>query len=237
MFGNGSYQNNNQKVNVNTPLYTSYSDTCLLRVSAWNKMMSIKLQPIKGVTQEGMRQYADNGSPETVTTSLTQDNVIALLEGIKKNIIPLMSDASNESQFNSVSVTMGAEANRKVMTIKFDNGDIYLSLASHTDEMGKVDPKNVVTHKFNKKSYFSTYDPTNGVSNETVTYSDFINFLKVLESYRELNGVVAHSISYEKEAKANTFSRRPPQNNMNQQQYSAPVTTYTGSPDASEFPF
>ena len=38
----GKTTNNNNGVNVNSALYSSYSDTCMVKISAWNTNLSIK---------------------------------------------------------------------------------------------------------------------------------------------------------------------------------------------------
>jgi thymidylate synthase len=76
-------KNNNggNSVNVNTKLYTSYSDESLLTVSAWNSNISIKLQPAKGKDDDGLTIYS-NEQVDTVTATVTPETAQVLLAGI-----------------------------------------------------------------------------------------------------------------------------------------------------------
>ena len=144
MFNTRSFNNNN--VSVNTRLYTSHSDACAVTLGGWNTQISLKFAPFKGVNADGIRQYAQD-STETIMTSLTMDNTTALLEGINKKIIPAI-EAKEET---SVSISIGNNNNRKVLTVLTDGNDIFLRLTIGVSDAGIADGNNSITHKFNKK--------------------------------------------------------------------------------------
>ena len=233
MFGNFNKSNNNNNVNVNTTLYTSYSDLALVRISAWNKSISLSVQPCEGRNNEGLRQYADRKDAKSISTALVSDNAVALLTGIKEEILP----AIKAKKKATVSVTMGSNDNKKVLSIIADeNGGVYLSLAQHVDDKGQTDKGNIVTHKFNKKSYYTSYSPSEGLNNEVEANTDFATFTRSLESIYQLDGAVAHSIEYANKLKSSMASHRSFNNDNNGGSYQAPTENIQMGPD-DPFPF
>ena len=81
MFNSRQTYNNGNTVNVNTRLYTSYSDTAMVVMGAWNSQLSLKVHPFKGLNADGVRQYAQDNT-EIINTSITIDNAHALIEAI-----------------------------------------------------------------------------------------------------------------------------------------------------------
>ena len=193
MFNNS----NNGGVNVNTRLYTSYSDTAQVVVGAWNAQLSIKFHPFKGVNAEGVRQYAQDRM-EIISTSLTVDNTGALLKGIKEKIIPALNDGKEMK----VSVSMGSGENRKVLSVLTDGKDVSLEIAIRVSEEGVAEEQNILAHKFNKRSYMVNYDEKTGKGEEIEVNADFDNFVKKLEDVYKLSPAVAHSINYNNATKA-----------------------------------
>ena len=230
----GKQYNNNGGVNVNTKLYTSYSDTCMITIGGWNTNLSIKFHPFKGVNEDGVRQYAQDNA-EVISTSLTVDNTTALLKGIPDKIEPALAEKKAES----VSVPMGSGENRKMLTVSTDGTDISLSIAIHVDENGVAAPENILTHKFNKKEYMEGYDPTTGNGNIESVNSDYINFVKKLNSIYDFAPSVAHSINYNNAMKS-SYSNKQAANNQNvsgNASYTAPSTNYSGNDMADFLPF
>ena len=229
----GRQYNNNGGVNVNTKFYTSYSDTCMVTIGGWNTNLSVKFHPFKGVNADGIRQYAQDNA-EVISTSLTTDNAIALLQGIKDKINP----AIKESTEASVSVPMGAGDNRKMITVSTDGTDTFLNIAIHVDENGVAAPENILSHKFNKKEYMVGYNPSTGNGDIVSVNADYENFVKKLEAVYDMVPVVAHSINYNNAMK-NSYSNRQASNNQNlsgsaSSSYTAPSTNISGS-DMSDF--
>lgn len=221
MFNNvRSMNNNGNGVNVNSNLYISYSDTCMLKLGAWNTQLSLKFHPFKGLNADGIRQYAQDNT-EIVTTSLTADNTSALLEGIKEEINP----ALEKKESKSVSVPVGTGANKKVITISTEEGRVKISVVINVTEEGKANPENKIEHMFNVKEYIVDYDPETGSGEVVQSNTDFDNFVMKLKDVYKLTAAVAHSINYNNALKS-SFSNRGAMNNMgNNQNYQAPQST------------
>ena len=230
----GKTTNNSLGVNVNSTFYVSYSDTCMLKLGGWNQSLSIKFHPVKGTTSEGLRQYATDRT-EIVTTSLTVDNATALIKGINDVITP----AINDKKEGSVSVVMGDAANRKVLTVKTDGNDVFCTVAIGVSESGTTTPENILSHKFNKKSYMVDYDAGTGSYDEVPTHADFINFVEKLNDVYKLTSAIAHSINYSNAVKSSYSNKSTYNNNNNSGNntgYSA-QTNNIGSFDEFEMPF
>lgn len=226
----GRSNNNGNGVNVNTTFYTSYSDTCMLKIGGWNQNLSIKFHPMKGTNADGIRQYAQDNT-EIITTSLTVDNTSALLEGIKKEIEP----AIEEKKSASVSIAMGNNENRKVMTLATDGNDITLSISVGVNDEGIA--SDTLTHKFNKKEYMVGYDPSTGSGETVMSNADYDNFVEKLKDIYKLSAAIAHSIKYS-EALKSSFSNRQANNNQNSAPaYQAPTSNYGGSEMGDFLPF
>ena len=228
----GKNTNNSNNVNVNTNIYTSYSDTCMLKLGAWNLNLSIKFHPMKGLNSDGIRQYAQDNT-EIISTSLTVDNTSALLEGIKTELEP----AIEEKRTGSVSIAMGTNENRKVLTLKTDGKDVFISVAIGVNDQGIASENNILTHKFNKKEYMTGYDVTTGSGEIVSTNADFINFVEKLKDIYKLTATVSHSINYNNALKS-SFSNKQAMGNTNTSSgYSAPSTNYGGNDMGDFLPF
>lgn len=222
MFFGGNNNNRNNSVNVNTTFYNSYGDDSLLTVGGWNRSISVKLHPATGKDANGVTQYAQEQS-QIVSTSITQENAIALLDGIEKNIIP----AIDEKKPSSVSITMGSNENKKVMTLKYDGQDVYLEMVVGVNENGIGSEENIIKHKFNKKPYLLDYDYQNGSGAEVIIEADFLNFVEKIKDCQEIIPTTAHAINYNNALKS-AFKNNNNFNNNQQVSYSAPVSNFGG---------
>lgn len=222
-FGNGNNRNNT--VNVNTTFYNSYGDDSLLTIGGWNRLISVKLHPATGKDANGVTQYAQEQS-QIVSTSITQENGLALLDGIEKVILP----AINEKKASSVSISMGSNENKKVMTIRYDGKDVYLEMLVGVNENGIGSDDNVIKHKFNKKSYLVDYDYTSGTGTEVSTEADFLNFVEKIKDCQDIVPTAAHAINYNNALKSAFKGNSGFANGGNNQQaaYSAPVSNFSG---------
>lgn len=229
MFG-GRTQNNGNGVNVNTRLYTSYSDTAMITMGGWNMNLSIVFHPFKGVNGDGIRQYAQENI-DCPKTSLTVDNATALIKGIDEQIIP----AVNAKETKSVAVAMGSQDNRKTLTISTVDGDVFITLAVGVDDDGKAPETSIIKHKFNTKTYFKDYNPSTGGGEEVKVQSDFLNFVKKLKGIYGFAPVQQHASKYDNAVK-NAYSSRNANNNVssNGGGYQA-QTESIGASDMSEF--
>lgn len=198
MFGRST--NNGSGVNLNSRLYTSFSDTCMVVVTAWNQQISIRFHPAMGQNADGVRQYAQEFDA-CVSTSLVVDNAIALLSGVERVIIPALNDKDFSGEVD-VSISMGNNENRKVMTIKYDGTDVYLGIFVNVDENGVASDQTALWHKFNKRSYMKGYDNKSGSGEEVPVQTDFINFMKKVETIYQMNSAIPHAINFYKMTRA-----------------------------------
>ena len=208
---NRSYNNNGNAVNVNTHFFNSYSETSLLRVGGWNQQLSIRLQPATGKDSSGVTMYAQDQS-QILSTSLSQDSAIVLYDGFKKEIEPCL-DAHIASKKISTQVSNGDT--KKIISIYYDGNDAYLEIATSVNDQNITTDQNVITHKFNKRTYMVNYDYHTGQATETKTIeSDFLNFMDKVEKVKDMTPVVVHTMKYANAVK-NTFSNNNNQNTGN----------------------
>ena len=208
---NRSYNNNGNAVNANTHFFNSYSETSLLRVGGWNQQLSIRLQPATGKDSSGVTMYAQDQS-QILSTSLSQDSAIVLYDGFKKEIEPCL-DAHITSKKISTQVSNGDT--KKIISIYYDGNDAYLEIATSVNDQNITTDQNVITHKFNKRTYMVNYDYHTGQATETKTIeSDFLNFMDKVEKVKDMTPVVVHTMKYANAVK-NTFSNNNNQNSGN----------------------
>lgn len=229
----GRQNNTGNSVNINTRVYTSYSDTALVTMTAWNDKLSIKFQPCTGKDANGIRQYASETN-QMVTTSLTLDNALALLDGIDNRLLPAMK----EKKESSISVSMGSNENKKVLTLKYDGNDTYLIMHTSVNENGITDEDHVLTHKFNKRSWMENYDYSTGNGDENDHASDFFNFISRVRDTHLLSGMVAHTIKYDESMRSmfGGAKQSGPRSagDFASNQYQAPTNNFNGT-DMGEF--
>ena len=232
----GKPNNTKQEINVNTNFYTSYSETAQVTAGGWNNQLSIKMKPCVGQDANGIRQYAEDRS-QIISTSITPENAICLIEGFDSEVVPAIK---GEKSHGSASIVMGTADQRKVLTIGYENGNAYLSIAVALDENGKAGGE--IRHTFNKKDYLVDYNPSVGSPVEKTVEADLIKFMDTVRSVKDLAPIIAHSIKYNEMNRAafagNTTSNNTPSYQSNTQistgGYQAPVST---SADMDFLPF
>lgn len=226
MFNN----NNGNGVNINTTFFTSYSDTAMLVVGAWNKMIFVRIHPATGKDMNGLVQYVQN-MQSCIKTTITVPNATALWNGFKNEIEPAIA----EKREAKVGVTiLGKEGEKKILSIGYDGNDAYLEVAVGVNENNATDEAHVITHKFNKRGYISNYKYTDGSGEEVSVESDLYNFMRCIHGIEELVPTVAHSITYTKATKSAAAANNSFNNNANNNMgYSAPISTFNG--DMSDF--
>jgi len=203
MFNRPFNGNQNQNVSVNTNFYTSYSETAMLRVGAWNQQLSIRLQPAVGTNAAGVVQYAQDNS-QIILTGIPQDNAIVLLEGYKKHVLPAIEKGEASPK---VSISVSEKERRKLISIYYDGSDSYLEIAVNLNADGTTDESNVFKHKFAKRSYVLDYDYATGNGTEEFVESDLMNFMNKVEQTKDLTPFAYHSKKYY-EAMRNLYSNR-----------------------------
>lgn len=191
MSGNKFNNGYGNQVSTNTSLYMSFSDTCQLIVRGWNEQLSFKFAPFKGLDANGKRQFAQDRS-EIIATSLTKENAITMVEGIKSVILP----ALEKKESASITVTMGSDESKKAMTVSTSEGSVYLTINLGVNQEN-VASGDSLSHKFNIKEYIVGYEPSSGAGESVVLVnSDFINFMHILESAKDLNQLQVHNMNY-----------------------------------------
>lgn len=223
----GKSNNNGSGVNVNTSFYTSYSDTSLLTVGGWNRNISVKLSPATGKDANGVTQY---DTTNNIITSIREENAIALVEGFEKEIEPAIKNGTNAK----VTIAMGDGENKKAFSIIYDGNDAYLEIATGVKEDGTTEENNVLTHKFNKKSYMVNYNWADGTGEEVPTEADLYNFVEKMRACQDLVPTVAHSINYSNANKAAYKNNQNSSYNNANNNYSAPTNNFSGS-DMGDF--
>lgn len=225
MFGN-SGQSNPNTVNVNTRTYSSFSDTAALTLSLWNDKISLKLSPLKGVNQDGLRQYAFDAK-DSIITSITPDNAITLLEGNKTVIKP----ALDKKEAASISIVVNAEKadSKKIITLATANGEVTLSIHVNINADNSVSEGNTLSHKFNTRDLTLNYNPADGTGEKIIINSDYENFIKKIEDVL-ISSATAHSINYSNSIKSqyankSSYSGSAPAAN----DYSAQTNNYGSS--------
>lgn len=216
------------KVNVNTHLFTSYSDNCLVSLGFWNDKISLKFQPCIGVNANGLRQYSQDKNM-IVQTSLLLENATTFLEMVDKEFEPKF----NEKKAASVSIIIGADANKKILTLSTDGNDVFLSIAVNVDSSNKADSNNVMVHQFQKKDSIVNYNNETGAGEIVKVDADYKNFIKKLRDIYTNTPAIPHSINYSNAIKSSYSNRNNGGMSEAGSNYSAPESTYTG--DMSDF--
>lgn len=233
MFNNSRQTNNSGNVNITTNLYTSFSASSKLIVSAWNNQISIKFAPFKGKDANGINQYATDYQ-EIVSTGLTADNAGALLKGIDDIIIP----AINSLKSASISVRMGTDLNKKVLNVAYDSSKdiVSLILMYGINEQNVANANATITYEFPTKSYYVDYDPSTGNAKEVITQAPFKTFIMKIRDVYNLSPVVSHTMKYNDALKSSFSSNNAyQQNNTTAQSYQAPIVNANSFADVLEF--
>ena len=224
-----------QEITLNTSFFTSYSDTCLLQVGGWNRQLSLSFKPCTGTDANGIRTYAEDKS-QYVITSLTPENALSIIDGFEKFILPAIKNGEEAT----ISVVMGSNDQRKIISIKYDGHDAYISVSTGLNENGVA--SQTITHKFNKKNYLVGYIPTTGEYTEQSCEADLFNFMNKVRKVDDLVPVAAHAQRYyemtrpmnaQQQNGYNNPRPQAPQNNGGN--YQAPTTT--SEPDMPFLPF
>ena len=224
--------NSRQEINLNTSLYTSFSETAQLNAGAWNKQLSINLKPCVGKDANGLRQYAEDRS-QIISTSITPENAIALITGFEKEVLPAINGVKDNG---SVSIVISADNGdaRKILTIGYEDGIAYLSIAIGINETGVA--SNVIKHTFNKRQYLTNYVSTTGSAEEIFVETDLINFMNKVYAVKDLSPIIAHSVKYNDMVKA-AYQRTNQnyQNSTPQQNFQANTTNVNSMEDFLPF--
>lgn len=214
-------QNQNRpNVNVNSNLLSLYSDDARVSISGWNRGVSVDIAKCIG-QKDGLREYGTIENGQAIKTSLSQDNVVSLLEcgiELKKNI----EDKTPKSYSTKI---ISRDGRVKIFTIGYDGENTYLEIAGNINEDGSVDPENRLHYTFNTRVIEEDYDFTTGSSIPRHVESEYERFLKTLDMAKFFGPEVNHGVRYDNAVRA-AFS-----NNRNvgrQNNYGNGGRNYTG---------
>lgn len=224
MFNNNQFNNGNG-VNVNTTFGTSYSDAASIQIGAWNKQLSVKIQPAIGKNADGITQYTTDKT-QVITTAITHENAILLLNGIENTLLPCIA----KGEAKSISVPMGKPENRKVFTVGYDGKDSYIEVATGVNENGIAQDNNCIHHTLAKREYMEDYNHTTGQSTNVSVEVELLKLKAEIEKINDLIPAVAHSISYNNALKSAYAQHK--QSDSGAGNYSAPMMTAS---DPSDF--
>ena len=209
------YNNQNrQNVNVNTKFFTSYSDTSLVTVNAWNANLSIKFHPLKSVSENGQKIYAQDLN-EVINVPVSADSAFMIKEGIENVIIP----AINENKEEKIIFMVGNENARKCLSVFTEMNetgtvDTYLGISFNNTEEFVDNPATFLKHKLSTRK-FKKGDEYKEVQ------TDLLKILDKLEKIDNLSQTIEHGIIYTNKVKEFARQQRPEYNRAIQQNYQA----------------
>ena len=260
MFNNNSnFRNNNggnNNINCSTKIRTFFGELSAFQLSFWNENLSVKINPIKGVNSEGIREYDFDSK---AITAFGSDKATALAKNITETILPLVEKVYNgelKSIENPVTISSeigGNKGNVVVFRYKNDNNGtpaVYFAIQSKFTTPEGQEQTYEYAYKFEK----TPVQVTEG--EETVTKmveSEFLFMLNFMKNLYKMAGI-SHEDRLTAAVQA-TFNNRNNNynNNYNNQggqtmgnqsystqgapaaesTYSAPVTTF----DPNSLPF
>lgn len=192
-----SANNNKEQVNINTrfmQFMNAEAETpSTMQLSYWNDMLSIKINP--ALPPEKRTQNSFYNYEEGITTALTVEKVLTLVNEIKREIIPAIKAGTN-----------------RVIGIPIAGGTSLLTVSTGVKRFGEVRPfvtifKNLnpetkrpeqqLSYEFINGLVVNDYDETTGSFTTDSVQSDLLLFVTCLEnSIIGLTSSVAHSNRY-----------------------------------------
>lgn len=232
MFGNVGNNNSNEK-NVNTKILSFFGELSCIQLSYWNEKLSIKINPLQGVSPEGLRQY---DYTRRITTAITQEKCAALAEKIKEKLMPAISNGEVPEKIVNVGVQVNDKGSAVFIEYKKDEKGVphvYLTLYTNIGQDGKANKDNTFCYKFAKTTVTENYDPDTGEGVEVSVDAEFLFFYEKLASMADICGTAAHSINSDNTAKSPSSNVSKggfnAQGNYTQpvNNYSAPVSSFS----------
>lgn len=260
MFGgfSGNGQNNSNTPNVTTKIRSLYSDTACMQLSYWNENLSIRINPMIGINEQGIRQYDYN---RRGSTALTSEKCTALAAKIKEIILPEIEKVKKTNKLEkpiNVGLVVGQRGSSFFIEYKPDDSgkpSVYATLFTNVGQDNKAPKDGVYTYKFIKTTVIDNYDPESGTGTESVEEAEFMFFYEKLKNLAMLQATIAHAQALEsitRRGQKMAMNGNAPQQQMNnggyqqqgaprppafsqppQNNYAAPVSTF----NADELPF
>jgi hypothetical protein len=233
----GVQNNNSGTKNVNTKIRTFYGELSSMTVGYWNENLSIKINPLLNVTEEGIRQYDFN---RKISTAITADKCLALSKVVEEKFLPKMEEVKQTNTLDAaicVCIQVGTKGTAIAIEYKNDEKSkpfLYLTIYTNIGQDGKAPSDGVYSYKFAKVNVATDYDPENGTGSDEYIDAEFLYFYEKLKTMVGTIGASAHSINWDSANKqGNSNSSYSNGNNSQSSNYSAPVSNF----DASGFPF
>lgn len=197
MFGGfGGNQNNNNTPNITTRIRTMYGDTACMQLSYWNENFSIRINPMIGLNEQGIRQYDYN---RRGSTALTPDKCVALATKIKELILPEIEKVKTTNKLEkpvNTGVSVGNKGSSFFVEYKIDDKGVPSLYATLYTNIGQdnVAPKDgVYSYKFTKTITVDNYDPESGTGTESINESEFMFFYEKLKGTIDITGTTTHA--------------------------------------------
>ena len=206
------YQNNNRPtINVNTKFFTSYSDNSLMTVSAWNANLSIKFHPLKSISPNGQKIYAQDIN-ETIIVPISPESAHSIRDGIENIILP----AIENNEEDKVIFMLGSENIKKcfsILTEKNETGtvDVYVTVSYNISEDFVDNTETVLRHKLSTRRY------KRGSEIKEVQ-TDLLRILDKVKNIDNLSQTIGHGITYTNKLKDYARSLRESNNYQHQSQ-------------------
>lgn len=244
MFGNIAKQNNFGQPSVNTSIKYFYSDLSSLSLSYWNQNLSIKINPLQAINEDGRRVYDYS---RRVGTALTPEKCLALSLEIEKKILPAIEKVQNgETLEEPINVGVPVGNAGTALFLEYKTTDevpeptLYLIFYTNIQE-NKANPEYAFTYKFGKITVIEGYDPISGEAKEVPVEAEFMYLYDKMRNIQEIAGTAAHSENVNNAFKAmrtnpnnqSPISAMTQQSEQPQQSYSAPTSTFNDN----DFPF
>lgn len=247
MFGGlGNNQNNNNGApNINTKIRTLFGDISCLQLTYWNENLSIRINPLMSINEQGIRQYDYN---KRGITALTADKCLALSEKIKSVILPAIYKVYTTNVLDkplNVGFSVGNKGTAFFIEYKPDNKGVpslYATLYTNMSQDNKAPQDGVYSYKFTKTPTVDNYDPETGTGSYGFVEAEFMFFYDKIRTIADVFGTAAHSKSMDRANRpsnnnngnggfnngGNSKFNNAPQNN-----YTAPVSNF----DPNDLPF
>lgn len=242
MFNGGNTQNNNSNDrSINTRIKSFFGETASLQLAYWNDNISIKINPLVQVKEDGSRQYDYN---RRISTALTPEKCLALKKAIEKTIMPAIKNVAEGGKLEKA-LNVGVQVGQKgtALYIEYKDDDkgvptVYMTLFMNMADDKKAVVGNVFTYKFNKTVVNEDYNAETGESKESIIEAEFEFVVDKISKISDVSGTIPHAINSDNAYKTSSSGKSSGGSytsggNENRGGYSAPVSDFS----AEDFSF
>jgi hypothetical protein len=203
----GAAQLQRQRPNVNTTLHTFYNNVSPMSfsVALWNDKISLSWIPALGVDANGLTKY---DWQHRVNSALSVVKCAALVKKYNEKLKQYVEgDETIPEGGKSIGVLVGGNQKTGVAPGAF-------VITAYTTEDGKKavaaslvrnvnGQQSVMTFEFGSTQVLIDYDPTNGEQMVSEDVNDFGVFLRLIDSYALMVGMVNHEGRFQAALNAN----------------------------------